>query len=151
MTIHRLSNQAGCGTSSQDNHFVDAVGLGVGDRIVRRKAFGTKHHGIYVGLEAGRAVVAENQWGFGVRQVSLLEFLRNDYRNLYRIEPLPAGQQTDVHRIIKCFLGKPYNLVTFNCEHFAHLVQYGRARSSQARNAWILVSLFAGSLLSCVS
>lgn len=151
MTINSLLNQPTCLVANPDTMFVYSMGLAIGDRVVRRKAFGTKHHGIYAGLINGQPIVAENQRGFGVRYVTLSEFLHNDYSTLSHIEPLSEPGRADVLPIIEQFIGTPYNLVTFNCEHFAHLVQYGRARSVQAQIAWGAFLLSISSLLSFVS
>lgn len=151
MNTRSVDCQPFCKTTDSDLDFVYVAGLCVGDRLIRRKAFGTKHHGIFAGIQDGQALIAENQLGFGVRYVTLSEFLLHDYSNLHRIEPISESAHTDVTGIIEHFLGKPYNLVTFNCEHFAHLVQYGQARSSQARNAWIIFGFLLSSLLSIIS
>lgn len=131
--------------------FITATGLAIGDRVVRRKAFGTKHHGIYAGISNGQPIVAENQRGFGVQYVPLSDFLLNDFSTLSHIELLSDAQRADVLPRIEHALGKPYNLVTFNCEHFANLVQYGRARSTQAQTAWGIFLFFISSLLTFVS
>jgi len=151
MTTYPLLNQPACLIANPDTMFVYSMSLSIGDRVVRRKAFGTRHHGIYAGLHNGQPVIAENQRGFGVRYVTLSEFLLNDYSTLSHIEPLTEPRRADVLPVIEQFLGTPYNLVTFNCEHFAHLVQYGRARSVQAQIAWGAFLLSISSLLSIVS
>lgn len=114
MTINQLLNQPACLAANPDTMFVYSMGLTVGDRVVRRKAFGTKHHGIYAGLINGQPVVAENQRGFGVRYATLSEFLLNDYSTLSHIEPLTEPRRDDILPVIEQFLGTPYNLVTFN-------------------------------------
>jgi hypothetical protein len=38
-------------------------------------------------------------------------------------------------------IGRPYNLINFNCEHYATFAQTGRATSSQVEN-W-----FAGAMI----
>ena len=135
-----------------DIDFVLTYGLQIGDRIVRGKSFAAKHHGIYVGLRNGKVMVAENQSGLGVRYVKLSDFLMNDYTNLARIESFPGteAQRDEVISMVESCVGKTYNFIRFNCEHFAHLVQYGQARSSQAQNVWTVILFIVTSLLTLV-
>ncbi|MBL7683658.1 MAG: lecithin retinol acyltransferase family protein [Flavipsychrobacter sp.] len=111
--------------------------LKVGDKLVREKGILSKHHGIYVGIHNGQPLVAENQVGHGVHYITLSNFLKHDYRNITRIEKFP---RSDYHRQqvvshINSYVGTPYDVLTFNCEHFANLIQYGRAESKQAITA----------------
>jgi len=41
--------------------FAISKGMELGDRLVRLKGPYSRHHGIYVGIHNGRALVAENQ------------------------------------------------------------------------------------------
>ncbi|MCY7358864.1 MAG: lecithin retinol acyltransferase family protein [Rudanella sp.] len=151
LTANPLLTSPACLTANPDQLFVYSTGLQIGDRVVRRKSFGTTHHGIYAGISNGQPIIAENQRGFGVRYVTLSEFLLHDFSSLHHIEPITNLGRVDVLPVIEKFLGTPYNLVTFNCEHFAHLIQHGRARSVQAQVAWGIFLFFVSSLLASVS
>jgi hypothetical protein len=117
--------------------------LQVGDRLVREKGIFSTHHGIYAGVYNGVAWVAENQIWAGVRYVSLNTFLNNDVNNLVRVKPF-MGTEIERQNIIpklNTLIGTQYNLVNFNCEHFAELIQNGKARSKQVDNSFIIMVL----------
>lgn len=103
----------------------------IGDMIVRKKGIITTHYMIYLGIRNGLHMVAENQLGYGVRIVSLIEGLNGN--SILRIEPF-KGQE--YHRMyvwsyVETLLGKAYNLISFNCEHFARLIADGKVNSKQ--------------------
>ena len=125
-------------------YFVSNYGLKIGDRVVREKGIFSKHHGIYAGFHNGRALVAENQSGRGVQYISLSEFLLGNANNLTRIERFKGSEfeRQNIIPRINALIGKPYDLVNFNCEHFAELIQTGNIQSRQVRNA-VGVTVFA--------
>lgn len=125
-------------------YFVNYYNLKIGDRVVREKGIVSKHHGIYAGIDNGRAWVAENQRGNGVQYITLSEFLLGNENTLTRIERFKQSEyeRQNVISRINALLGKPYDLVNFNCEHFAELIQTGNIQSRQVRNA-VGVTVFA--------
>jgi hypothetical protein len=98
------------------------------------------HFGMAIGSNNfGKFEVIENNDIYGVRIISLDEF-RQDSENLF-IES--AGSHVNRDRriqIAKSFLGQPYSLWNFNCEHFVNLVKTGEARSSQVVGLGILAA-----------
>jgi len=114
-------------------YFAHLNNLKVGDRLIRNKGVFSTHHGIYAGIHNGVPLVAENQQGVGVHYVALSGFLRNDARNLIRIEPFKGNeiQRLNVIPRINQLVGSDYDLINFNCEHFAELIQNGRSTSRQ--------------------
>ncbi|MDD5569641.1 MAG: lecithin retinol acyltransferase family protein [Bacteroidales bacterium] len=111
-------------------------GLKLGDRLIRQKGILSKHHGIYVGIHNGIPLVAENQSGQGVQYVSLFQFLLGNSSNLIRIEKFKGTEEVRrqiIPRINK-LKGTQYDLINFNCEHFAELIQTGRPSSKQVDN-----------------
>lgn len=121
-----------------DQHYlVNYYGLKCGDRLVRGKGVLSKHHGIYVGYHNCVPMVAENQNGKGVQYVSLFEFLLWGAASLERIEPFKGSEEARRNVIprINKLVGTQYDLINFNCEHFAELIQNGKASSKQVNNA----------------
>jgi hypothetical protein len=95
----------------------------IGDRLVRNKGVLSKHHGIYVGVQQGTPIVAENQVDRGVSYTSLASFLLWDIRNLSRIDRFSGSEYDRIQVIprINQLLGTKYDLVNFNCEHLPNL------------------------------
>ena len=108
--------------------------LRVGDRLVRGKGVFSKHHGIYVGVHYGQHYVAENNTPHGVRYVTLVQFL-NGYM-LERTERFEGNeyQRGQIIPFINGKLGTNYDLLTYNCEHFANHVRTGEPKSYQVQN-----------------
>ncbi len=118
-------------------YFSQQRNLKLGDRVVREKGIFSKHHGIYVGIHNGIPLVAENQANQGVQYISLSQFLLHNPANLTRIEKFrgsESARQNIIARINK-LVGTQYDLINFNCEHFAELIQHGRPKSNQVGNA----------------
>jgi len=117
--------------------------LNMGDIIVRQKGFITTHYMVYVGTQSGIQMVAENQRGVGVQIVSLQKALANNL--IKRIEKF-SGTESDRHTVlprIKKLLGKPYDLIRFNCEHFARWISNGKMTSKQVETV-SLIALLGG-------
>jgi hypothetical protein len=107
----------------------------VGDMIVRSKGVFSTHYMVYLGVQNGEHMVAENQLGFGVRIISLSEATKNNTIN--RIEPFKGAEHERgfVWQRVNQLLGQAYDLIAFNCEHFARLVAEGKVESKQVKNA----------------
>ncbi len=109
--------------------------LRTGDLIVRQKGPFSTHYVVYIGLHNGAKMVAENQSGHGVRYTKLDDAL--DGNPIKRFERF-GGQESEralvVPRINK-LLGTDYNLIAFNCEHFARWIANGKPESKQVKVA----------------
>lgn len=109
--------------------------LQAGDRIIEPlfKTGLTKHHAIYLGNDAnGIEWIAENHKLHGVRIVDASIY----FQKIKKISRIEKFNGTDEQRrtIVKKALslaGKPYNLINYNCEHFANEVITGRSESKQ--------------------
>jgi hypothetical protein len=110
--------------------------LKVGDRLVREKGgILTKHHGIYAGTHNNIQFVAENQTGYGVRCITLEQFLSEG--QIVRIENYDYShhQQNNIIHRINQRIGREYDLLSYNCEHFANEVLTGIKESKQVQFA----------------
>lgn len=107
--------------------------LQTGDLIVRQKGPLSTHFIVWIGVQNGIKVVAENQTGVGVRFTSLEEALAGN--SIRRLEKFGGNenQRQEVISRIKKLLGKPYDLIVFNCEHFARWVATGKIESKQVK------------------
>ncbi|MBL7885880.1 MAG: hypothetical protein JNJ52_03975 [Flavobacterium sp.] len=105
--------------------------LKTGDLIVRAKGIFSTHYMVYIGNQGGNIMVAENQIGFGVRYVTLAEALKGNA--IVRFEKFGGAgfERNTVVTKINSILGKSYDLVAFNCEHFARLIAQGKPKSKQ--------------------
>lgn len=104
-----------------------------GDLIVREKGPFSTHFMVYIGMENGNHIVAENQNGFGVRYVNLIEALNgNSIKRLENFVGTESERSLVIPRI-NILLGKGYDLIAFNCEHFARLISNGKTYSRQVK------------------
>lgn len=126
-------------------YFVNKYGLLIGDRLVRNKFIFSKHHGIFVGWHNNNYWVAENQNGKGVQYVTLSEFLINNPNSIDRVERFKGNeyQRNNIINRINKLIGTEYDLINFNCEHFAEYVQNGASKSYQVGNALVAVCVIA--------
>lgn len=116
-------------------------GLQPADRIVE-PIFQTglsKHHVIYLGIdEHGIEWISENQKFVGVRLVKASEYFKENKQ--YKIQKFTDNYSERVSAVNRALaiLGKPYDLVLNNCEHYASYVQTGKAESQQTKNGLLL-------------
>lgn len=105
--------------------------LKTGDLIVRAKGIFSTHYMVYIENQGGTIIVAENQNGFGVRYVTLAEALKCNA--IIRFEKFGGAEfeRNIVASKINSILGKSYDLVAFNCEHFARMISQGKPKSKQ--------------------
>lgn len=109
--------------------------LKIGDLIVRQKGPLSTHFMVYVGMDNGVQMVAENQSGVGVRFTSLANALAGNVIKRFEKFGGTDAQRSLVIPRIKNLLGENYNLVVFNCEHFARWIANGKIESKQVKIA----------------
>jgi len=117
--------------------YASKYGLQPGDRIVEpifQTGF-SKHHAIYLGIDAhGTEWISENQKFAGVRLIKASEYFQPGKK--YKIQKF-TGRYADrvlaVNRAL-ALLGNPYDLILYNCEHYASYVQTGKPESLQVKN-----------------
>src|SRR4051812_634375 len=92
------------------------------DRIIKR-LFQTglsKHHAIFLGEDSlGQEWIAENNYREGVKIILAKEFFQESIK-IDRIETFKGSyhdRNSAVQRALN-MAGKPYNLITYNCEHY---------------------------------
>lgn len=113
--------------------------LSPGDQLVEAVfATGlTKHFAVYLGrLSDGQEWIAENHHlTAGVRLMSVRDYVAVG-RSLVRIDRFSGTENQRQQVVLRALqlAGKPYNLVQYNCEHFATEVTTGLAESKQVRN-----------------
>lgn len=110
-----------------------------------------QHHAIYLGKdEFGRDLIAENCVNKGVQIVTAEDFFK-DGTVIIRIEPFRGSnaERTKAINDAFAFVGTNYNLLGFNCEHYANVVQQKPAISKQVATGLTLavVGLFVGVIL----
>ena len=125
--------------------------LAPGDRIIIPKSEFriVQHHGIYLGKNnSGVDLVAENKIGYGVRMVSLTAFFGN-VREVARIDKFKGNnyeRRKLVERIVSK-LGHRYDLINYNCQHFANDMLNNEIKSEQVDNLLEGLKIAAGVIL----
>lgn len=113
-------------------------GLQPADRI-KEPIFQTglsKHHSIYLGMDQyGQEWISENHKFHGVRLVKANDFFK--VNNEYSFVPFEGKYPERIAAVKRALavLGKPYDLIEYNCEHYASFVQTGKAESKQVITA----------------
>lgn len=122
--------------------------LKIGDLIVRAKGIFSTHYMVYIGIQNGNILVAENQNGFGVRYVTLNEALKGNA--ILRFEKFGGTEyeRRFVVSKINGMLGRAYDLVAFNCEHFARMISHGKPKSKQVETTSNLAIIAGTGLIS---
>lgn len=120
----------------------------IGDKISFFFGLGhaLKHVGVCAGFHpvSGEPLVAHNSQRFGgVRMSPISEFSEGRKVKVYP-QSTPRSPET-IQQRIRELLGKPYNVLSFNCEHFVSEVQQGRARSPQLA-LWFGAVLIGGAV-----
>lgn len=124
-------------------------GLQPADRIIK-PIFQTgisKHHVIYLGMdENGIEWISENQKFVGVRLVEAGNYFHPSKQ--YNVQKFMGNQNERISAVKRALeiLGQPYDLILYNCEHYASYVQTGKAESQQVRTGFLLtcgIILFA--------
>ena len=129
--------------------YAERYGLQPGDRLIE-PIFQTglsKHHSIYLGMDQyGQEWIAENQKFKGVRLVLASDFIKEHKK--YTIQRFPGTYDVRIAAVKRALaqVGKPYDLILYNCEHYASFVQNGKANSKQVEGASLLIGL----LLVCI-
>lgn len=118
-------------------YYSQLYGLKPADRIIE-PIFQTgisKHHSIYLGVDRlGNEWVAENYKFKGVRLINANEFFRlGKSYSFQQFVGTDSERKEAVQRALK-ILGKPYDLINYNCEHYASYVQTGKSKSRQVEN-----------------
>lgn len=117
-----------------------------GDRIVEPKSSLrlVQHHSIYLGQDiSGTDWIIENKIGFGVRLVTAKEYF-SAVIEVTRIERFYGTGEQRKAAVQKALseIGKPYDLINYNCESFANYIQYGHTRSVQLEGGLAVLLLF---------
>ncbi len=126
--------------------YVKFYNLKPADRILVPKSLAgiIQHHVIYLGSDhLGQHQIAENVVGYCVRVIGIDQFFAENpsVTKIIRFEGDGSERRRAVERALK-EVGKPYNLIDYNCEHFANYVQHGRRFSIQIGNAVLLLLVF---------
>lgn len=118
-----------------------------GDLIVREKGPLSTHYIVWIGWKHGIQTVAENDATYGVRYTSLEKAL--DGKPIKRFEKFGGteAQRFGVKQQINRLLGRSYDLVAFNCEHFARFIATGKMESKQVKVASNLLLVTGGLLM----
>ena len=115
------------------------------DRIVVPKS-GIKlvqHHAIYLGQNyQGVDLIIENAIGKGVQLITADDFFKKN-PEITRIEQFVGSnyeRRLAVERALTQ-VGRPYNLINYNCESFSNHVQYNESQSKQVNTGFALAGL----------
>lgn len=124
-----------------------------GDRIIVPKSiFGViQHHAIYLGKNhAGLDLIAENVVGKKVLVTTAESFTaqNGEITEIKRFIGSGLERKNAVERALR-LINQPYDLINFNCENFANVVQHGVSFSNQVRfGVFLLLVLAVASVFS---
>jgi len=123
------------------------MNLATGDKLQRPGPLGTWHVGIYIGRDYfGRDWVIHNDKGGVVKEDVLSTFAAGFPVSLVQRVASTWGEQQQIVARAHSLLGQKFDLLDFNCEHFANYAQTGVAHSPQLRfaiGATAFIALFA--------
>jgi hypothetical protein len=131
-------------------HFNQHYGLEIGDCILLPlfETGLTKHFAIYLGRDGhGQEIIIQNLAGVGVHLLEASEFFAKVSR-IARIEKFYGNihQQNQLLKRAEALVGMPYNLITYNCEHFANEIRYGKKESNQVATVILALTVTLGVL-----
>lgn len=92
-----------------------------------------QHHAIYLGKDNnGNRMYIENAIGRGVQVVNEAYLFRGGYE-ITRVERFTGNQhqRNAAVQLAMQLIGKQYDLLGFNCEHYANTVQHKKSHSNQ--------------------
>ncbi len=133
---------------------IQQFNLSPGDEIIVPKSNINiiQHHALYLGFdENGTDWIIHNTAGVGVSLMTADEFFRirphiNGIRKFYGSY---EERKLLVQRALS-MIGKPYNFINYNCQHFTSDIKTGKGVSRQVENAVVggVLLLFIGALIS---
>lgn len=129
-----------------ENDLVNHYNLKPADRIVVPKSDFriVQHHTLYLGHdELGQHWIYENVIGVGVTLTRVQDFFHANkvVTRINRFKGSDNERRNAVNRALQQ-VGKPYSLITFNCEHAVNVAVHNRAHSPQVANVFGLVLFF---------
>lgn len=121
-------------------------GLAPGDSITVPKSIWNvvQHHALYLGTDyEGRHWMCENLIGNGVKLTRVEEF----FHGVSKVTSIKKFSGTHIERVeavqkALSLLGKPYNVINYNCEHFVNHVLLDQVKSKQVDLARGILGLF---------
>jgi hypothetical protein len=127
--------------------YVNFYNLKPGDKIVVPKSWMQviQHHVIYLGQNhLGVHLIAENAVGLYVRVITVDQFFQENPQ-VTRIDQFAGNNVQRRHAVERALkmVGQPYDLINFNCEHFANYVQKGVLKSDQMGWGILLLGVLA--------
>ncbi len=124
------------------------MSLATGDKLQRPGPLGTWHVGIYLGQDyLGRDWVIHNDKGGYVKEDLLSTFAAGHPISLAQRTARTLWEQQQIIARARSLLGQQFDLINFNCEHFANYAQAGKASSPQLRFAAGAAAVFSLILL----
>jgi len=123
---------------NNDLLYIKQFNLRPGDTIVAPKSGinMVQHFVIYLGNDAyGKHWICENVFGKGVIMTQVQDFF-SSYQKITRIEKFLGTnlQRKELVQRSLSRLGKPYDLINYNCEHFVNDVRNRSPKSNQVNN-----------------
>lgn len=134
----------------RDLQLVNHLKLQPGDTVVVPKSSFklVQHHALYLGCDDyGNHYMCENVIGIGVKLTRVKDFF-NSVTLVTRIEKFhrnDLARKTIVQKALSK-LGKPYNLINYNCESFCNDIKHNKPKSKQSENVLVFAS-FLGLIL----
>lgn len=132
-------------------NYIEFYNLKPGDKVeVPKSNFNlVQHHVIILGQNfQGQDLIAENVAGLYVRIITAEEFFLANPKitRITRFNGSNFDRRVAIERALKK-VGSPYDLINFNCEHFANYVQKGKATSDQVGWGFLILGIIVIAVL----
>lgn len=136
------------------NAIIKSYSLKPGDEIIVPKSILNivQHHAVYIGFDGnGKDWIIENIINVGVRLISADDFF-NGVSKINKIIPFTGSNEQRRMLVQEALrsIGREYDLINFNCEHFVTHLKTGIPESKQVKQALMgfLGLLFISAILS---
>jgi hypothetical protein len=134
-------------------YYANLYNLKPGDRIVCQHSSipFVKHHLIYLGPDYyGNELIIENHKGTNVQLIYAKAFF-DGRPSILEITPFSGSNFERILAVKKALylIGKPYDVINYNCESFANDIQHNHTQSDQVKKvlAWGAVAVVVGLII----
>ncbi|MDB5142958.1 MAG: Lecithin retinol acyltransferase [Mucilaginibacter sp.] len=134
-------------------YYANLYNLRPGDRIVCQHSTipFIEHHLIYLGPDfLNNELMAENHKGTNVQLIFAQDFFKNS-PVILEIQPFKGSRYDRILAVQKALdlVGKPYDVINYNCESFANDIQHNHTQSDQVKKVlgWAALALIVGLII----
>ena len=122
---------------------IKGLGLTPGDTVISPKSSFevVQHYALYLGQDyGGNHYMCENAYGKGVKLTRVQDYF-TEYTKLTSIKRFTGNHQERINAVQYALtrLGRSYDLINYNCEHFVNDVLFKKPSSKQVANVLVVL------------